>query len=436
MGDQLWNAPTATGPIVATVAVPGSKSITNRALILGALSDGPSTIANPLIARDTDLMIGALAALGTTVETARPDSSGSQDISIEPGAWVRDARVDCGLAGTVMRFVPAAAAIADGSIAFDGDERARERPMSVMLAALRDLGVAVESANDQLPFTIRGTGAVAGGDVTIDASASSQFVSALLLAGARYTDGLVVHHRGEDVPSLPHIDMTVAMLRAAGATVSTDTSNVKAATWSVEPGTLNLGNIAIEPDLSNAAAFLAAAMVTAGRVTIPDWPMTTTQAGDAIRDVFAQMGGLAELTPDGLVVTGPDVLSGIDIDLHDVGELTPTVAAACALATTPSRLRGIAHLAGHETDRLSALVAEITRLGGKASTTDDGIAINPRPLRSAVVDSYHDHRMATFGAIIGLAVRGVQVRNIEATSKTMPNFENAWNRMVTGTEIA
>ncbi len=430
MGDQLWNAPRATGPVAATVAVPGSKSMTNRALILAALSDGPSTITNPLLARDTDLMIGALRALGTEVSKPDTTDSDSNTIRVTPAAWDHRAQIDCGLAGTVMRFVPPAAAIATGAVFFDGDVQARQRPMSVVIDALRVLGVAIDTDTGSLPFTIRGTGTVTGGAVTIDASASSQFVSGLLLAGARYQQGIVVTHCGAPVPSLPHITMTIDMVRAAGGTVITDCGDTSEATWSVAPGPLNIGDICIEPDLSNAAVFLAAAMVTAGRVTIAGWPQPTTQPGDGIRAVFAQLGAMEHLDSDGLTVTGPDVLTGIDIDLHDIGELTPTIAAVCALATTPSRLRGIAHLAGHETDRLTALVSEINRLGGFASVTNDGIVIEPRVLRSAVVDSYSDHRMATFGAIIGLVVPGTRVINIATTGKTMPDFESTWNYLV------
>ncbi|MCT2586272.1 3-phosphoshikimate 1-carboxyvinyltransferase [Actinophytocola gossypii] len=416
---QPWSAPTASEPVHATVAVPGSKSITNRALVLSALSDGGGTLTGALRSRDSDLMVGALRALGVPVEV---DGTG---VRVGPHQGLSGpADVDCGLAGTVMRFVPPVAAVADGDVAFDGDPRARERPMGTVLDALRALGAVVEG--DTLPFTLRGKGNLPGGTVTIDASASSQFVSGLLLAGARYDQGLTVHHDGKPVPSLPHIDMTVAMLREAGVEVDDAEPN----TWRVAPGPVGTRDWTVEPDLSNATPFLAAAAVTGGSVTVPDWPANTTQPGDVIGDIAARMG--CEVTRDagGLTVTGPEQLTGIDVDLHDVGELTPTVAAMAALAGGPSVLRGIAHLRGHETDRLAALVAEITGLGGDANETEDGLQIRPAPLHGGTWHAYADHRMATAGAIVGLLVPGVEVDDIATTAKTLPDFPAMWTAML------
>ena len=413
-----WQAPVATEPVHATVTVPGSKSITNRALLLSALSDGGGTVTGALRSRDADLMMAALRALGV------PVTADGTTVTVGPGTLTGPANVDCGLAGTVMRFVPPAAALADGEVHFDGDPRARERPMGTVLDALRALGASVEG--DALPFTLHGKGSLAGGAVTIDASASSQFVSGLLLAGARFDLGLTVHHDGKPVPSLPHIDMTVEMLRAGGVAVDDSEPN----TWRVEPGPIATRTWEVEPDLSNATAFLAAAAVTGGTVTVPGWPAKTTQPGDAIGDIAARMGCSVERTPAGLTITGPARLSGIDIDLHDVGELTPTVAALAALADGPSVLRGIAHLRGHETDRLAALVAEITGLGGDANEIEDGIEIRPVPLSAGLWHAYEDHRMATAGAIIGLVVPGVEVDDIGTTAKTMPDFPDRWRRML------
>jgi 3-phosphoshikimate 1-carboxyvinyltransferase len=413
-----WQAPVATEPVRATVTVPGSKSITNRALLLSALSDGGGTVTGALRSRDADLMMAALRALGV------PVTADGTTVTVGPGTLTGPASVDCGLAGTVMRFVPPAAALADGEVHFDGDERARERPMGTVLDALRALGASVEG--DALPFTLHGKGSLAGGAVTIDASASSQFVSGLLLAGARYDLGLTVHHDGKPVPSLPHIDMTVEMLRAGGVAVDDSEPN----TWRVEPGPIATRTWEVEPDLSNATAFLAAAAVTGGTVTVPGWPAKTTQPGDAIGDIAARMGCSVERTAAGLTITGPGRLSGIDIDLHDVGELTPTVAALAALADGPSVLRGIAHLRGHETDRLAALVAEINGLGGDANEIEDGIEIRPVPLSAGLWHAYEDHRMATAGAIIGLVVPGVEVDDIGTTAKTMPDFPDRWRRML------
>ncbi|MGW5052914.1 3-phosphoshikimate 1-carboxyvinyltransferase [Actinokineospora sp. NPDC004072] len=416
---QPWSAPHAATPVHTTVAIPGSKSITNRALILAALSGGPSRITNALRGRDADLMTGALRALGVPV-----DADGDAITLGAHGGLRGPAVVDCGLAGTVMRFVPPAAALADGEVRFDGDPRARERPMGVILDALRGLGAAVEG--DALPFTLAGTGGLPGGAVTVDASASSQFVSGLLLSGARYDKGLTVRHDGPPVPSMPHIEMTVAMLREAGVAVD----DTEPDTWRVEPGPIAVRDWAVEPDLSNATPFLAAAAVTGGTVTVTGWPATTTQPGDAIRHILTDMGAEVVLEDGALTVRGPASLSGIDVDLHDEGELAPTVAALAALADGPSRLRGIAHLRGHETDRLAALAAELTGLGGDVAETEDGLAIRPAPLRGGLWRAYADHRMATAGAIVGLRVPGVSVDDIGTTAKTLPDFPDMWARML------
>jgi 3-phosphoshikimate 1-carboxyvinyltransferase len=323
-----------------------------------------------------------------------------------------------------MRFVPPAAALADGEIRFDGDPRARERPMGTVLNALRALGVSLDG--EALPFVLHGIGAVAGGEVTIDASASSQFVSGLLLSGARYERGVAVHHDGKPVPSLPHIEMTVAMLREAGVSVDDDDAN----TWRVAPGAIVAREWAVEPDLSNATPFLAAAALTGGEVTVPGWPERTTQAGDAIRSILTAMGCEVSLSSAGLTVAGPAKLSGVDVDLHDAEELTPTVAALASLAGEPSVLRGIAHLRGHETDRLAALTAELNGIGGDVTETEDGLAIRPTTMHGGAWRAYADHRMATAGAIVGLAVPGVEVDDIATTAKTMPDFPGMWARML------
>ncbi|WP_156756684.1 3-phosphoshikimate 1-carboxyvinyltransferase [Actinokineospora pegani] len=416
---QPWTAPTAPAPVRATVTVPGSKSITNRALVLAALAGAPATVTGAVPGRDADLMVAALGALGVPVE--------ADCATVRVGAHTGltgPAAVDCGLAGTVMRFVPPLAVLADGVVEFDGDPRARERPMGTVLNALRALGADIDG--DSLPFTIRGTGSLRGGAVTIDASASSQFVSGLLLSGAAYEQGLTINHDGKPVPSLPHIDMTVQMLREAGVDVDDSEPN----TWRVAPGPIGAVDWAVEPDLSNATPFLAAAAVTGGAVTVTGWPAATTQPGDEIRAILELMGAEVELAGGRLTVRGPRALRGIDFDLHDVGELTPTVAALAALAEGPSVLRGIAHLRGHETDRLAALVAEVNGLGGDAEETDDGLVIRPRPLRGGPWRAYADHRMATAGAIVGLVVPGVEVDDIGTTAKTMPDFPAMWADML------
>lgn len=415
----LWSAPVASDPIHATVELPGSKSITNRALILAALADGVSTVRGTLRSRDTNLMLEALAAMGTGLSYAG-DRQTATTVTVTPAPLV-GAHINCGLAGTVMRFVPPVAALASGVVTFDADEQAYARPMDAVIGALRELGALVDG--DRLPFAVHGDGRLTGGDVTIDASSSSQFVSALLLSAARYDRGVTVRHVGPPVPSQPHIEMTVEMLRQAGVDVE-----VKESMWKVAPGPIRATDWVIEPDLSNATPFLAAAAITGGRVTVPYWPSQTTQAGDAIRGILADFGAGVSLTPDGLTVTGRG-LAGIDTDLHDVGELTPTVAAIAALADSPTTLRGIAHLRGHETDRLAALCTEINALGGDCQETADGLRITPKPLHGGVWHTYSDHRMATAGAILGLRVPGIEVENVETTSKTLPTFVELWTGM-------
>jgi 3-phosphoshikimate 1-carboxyvinyltransferase len=419
---QPWSAPLApVSGFTATVTIPGSKSLTNRALLLAALADGPSQVSGALVSRDSRLMLGALEALGVKVE------GDDTELTITPpAALTGPAAIDCGLAGTVMRFVPPAAALADGEIAFDGDPHARTRPMDTVLDALRALGVNVSGQG--LPFTLHGKGSVQGGEVTIDASASSQFVSALLLSGARYEQGISVRHVGGPLPSLPHIDMTVQVLREAGVLVDDSVPNV----WTVAPGPIAGRHWQIEPDLSNATPFLAAAAATGSTVRIPHWPAKTTQPGDAMRDILTQFGARVTLDADALTVSGTGKLRGVDLDLHDVGELTPTIATLCALADGPSQLRGIDHIRGHETDRLAALATEINRLGGDAEETEDGLIIRPRPLHGDQWLAYADHRMATAGAIIGLVVEGVTVDDIGTTSKTMPTFPQLWENMLDG----
>ncbi|OOC55346.1 MULTISPECIES: 3-phosphoshikimate 1-carboxyvinyltransferase [Nocardiopsis] len=414
-----WPAPTAEHPVRARLSLPGSKSMTNRALILASLSETPCLVRRPLASRDSELMVGALRALGVEVSPAG-DSGG--DLMVTPAPLRGPASVDVGNAGTVMRFVPPLAALASGTVDFDGDPRARERPVGELLGALRALGADIDDGGrGALPVTIHGTGAVRGGEVTLDASGSSQFVSALLLSGARFTEGVHVRHSGPPVPSQPHLDMTVEMLRSAGVTVSTAENS-----WRVGPGPVKAADITVEPDLSNAAPFLAAALVSGGEVTVEGWPEHTTQPGDALRSLFTRMGGEVSLSPDGLTLRGTGRIAGIEADLRDVGELTPTVAAVAALASTPSRLTGIAHLRRHETDRIAALAAEINRLGGDAEELPDGLVIRPRPLHGGVFHSYDDHRMATSGAVIGLAVPGVEVEDIATTRKTLPDFPGLW----------
>lgn len=426
-----WPAPSTSEPVNATVTVPGSKSLTNRALILAALatcrgerSDGEerrtSTVSGALRSRDTDLMIGALQALGLTI-LGDTELTVSGTIAPTPGT-----RIDCGLAGTVLRFVPAVAALSTQTVTFDGDEQARARPIAPLLDGLRGVGVRIDG--DGLPFEVRGQGGADGGEVHIDASGSSQFVSGLLLAGATFRDGLTVVHTGESVPSAPHIDMTVSMLRDAGVTVDDSQRN----RWRVEPGPIAARHWDIEPDLSNSVPFLAAAAVTGGTVRINRWPAVSIQPAEVILGLLALLGVEAVQKDSYLEVQGAPSYDGIDVDLHDVGELAPSMAALAALARpgSVSTLRGIAHLRGHETDRLAALSAEINGLGGDCVETPDGLVITATALHGGTWHSYADHRMATAGAIIGLRVPDVTVEDIGTTAKTLPDFPGMWTDML------
>ncbi len=437
---DLWRAPfRGHAPVNARISIPGSKSVTNRALILAALADSPSTLRKPLHSRDSSLMIAGLKALGCGIE--KPSGNSSEDaLVITPAPFIGPASVDVGNAGTVMRFLPPVAALTTGLVHFDGDPRSHERPLGPVIKALEELGVTIEHGNRySLPLTINGSGKLRGGFIEVDASASSQFISALLLVGPAMTEGITVRHVGATLPSLPHIEMTIAMLRDFGAVVEVSPSGTE---WTVRSGVSNPDarlqgrDLVIEPDLSNAAPFMAAAMICGGAVTINDWPTSTTQPGDQLRDIFAQMGATIS-HQNGGSASGPLTISattgsihGIDVDLHDVGELTPSIAAVAALADSPSSLRGIAHLRLHETDRLAALAHEINALGGNVREEESALHITPAPLHAGVFHTYDDHRLATAGAMLGLVVDGIEVENIATTQKTLPDFPGAWSELL------
>ena len=425
--EDLWRAPfRGNNPINTAITIPGSKSATNRALILAALAKTPSTLRKPLHSRDSALMISGLKAIGCAI-TEEPNG----DLQITPGKFFGPASVDVGNAGTVMRFLPPVAALANGLIHFDGDAISYERPVGPVVRALEELGVTIEHGGKySLPLTINGSGAIKGGTLEIDASASSQFISALLLIGPVTQTGVTIKDIGESLPSLPHIEMTIAMLKTFGAKIESKVNENGWREWRVEPGELAGQDLVIEPDLSNAAPFMAAAMICGGEVVISDWPKKTAQPGDQLRNIFTQMGAKIEFAGNDLKISGTGKIHGIDIDLHDVGELTPSIAAVAALADSPSSLRGIGHLRLHETDRLAALAAELNALGGDVDEEESALHISPAPLHSGTFHTYDDHRLATAGAIIGLAIDGIDVENIATTQKTLPDFPGAWQQML------
>jgi 3-phosphoshikimate 1-carboxyvinyltransferase len=415
----LWPAP--KGRVLnATVALPGSKSLTNRELLLSAIASEPTLLVAPLVSRDSKLMIAALESLGIGFVWQ------GEDLLVTPGELLGGATIDCGLAGTVMRFVPPLSTLASGEVFFDGDEGARRRPMHTTIESLQALGVEVRADAQSLPFTVVGTGKVAGGVLEIDASASSQFVSGLLLVAAKFENGLTLKHIGDELPSLPHIEMTLETLRQRGVSAHT----IDERTWRVEPGPIAGGRKVIEPDLSNAGPFLAAAMVAGGEVRIPNWPTVTTQVGAEFVRILPLMGATCDLNDNVLTIRGDGVIRGIEIDLSIGGELAPVIAALAALADSPSRITGIAHLRGHETDRLSALTNELNKLGGKVTELADGLEIHPAKLHGGTWLTYEDHRMATAAAILGLRIDGIEVENIATTSKTMPEFTKLWQSML------
>ncbi|MDP9182182.1 MAG: 3-phosphoshikimate 1-carboxyvinyltransferase, partial [Actinomycetota bacterium] len=377
-----------------------------------------------LRSRDTELMADALRVLGVRVGDDGDDwvveGVGGP---LEPTG----AAVDVGNAGTVARFLPPVAALATGPVTFDGDPRVRERPLGPLLLALRALGASLSNV-EGLPLTVFGTGAVAGGTVTIDATQSSQLVSGLLLAGPRFDLGVTVTHAGGRLPSAPHLAMTVDALRAAGAVVDDTTPG----SWTVSPGRLRARDAAVEPDLSTAAAYLAAPLVAGGSVTVTDWPSDTRQPGAVLPELLEAMGGVVTRTATSVTVTAGDGLHGIDADLADAPELTMVLSALAALADSSSHFWGVAHIRLQETDRLAALAKELTRCGGDVTEEPDGLVIRPRPLAGAVLSSYDDHRIAMAWAVLGLGVAGIEVDDIATTRKTVPDFVGSWQRLLGG----
>jgi len=441
--DRTWPAPAATGPVSARIRLPASKSITNRALVLAALSDGPARITNPLRARDTLLAVGGLRAMGTEItDVGGQDPASGTDWRVSGGQPAAGSRVsvDVGNAGTVLRFLPAVAALTSAEVHFDGDARARQRPVGPILAALAQLGAHIDDGGrGAAPFTVLGRGAIRGGAVALDASGSSQLVSGLLLAAPRFDEGIEVRHEGPPVPSAPHIAMTVRMLGAAGADVEEihsgpGESGGRPDAWRVRPGRLSLGTVAVEPDLSNAGPFLAAALVTGGTISVPGWPRDSLQAAGQILDVLTRMGARCDIGPDGLTISGTGAIRGITTDLRDVAELAPVLTVVAALAETSSVFTGLAHTRGHETDRLAALAKEINALGGDITERPDGLRIRPRPLRAQAADgpfgSYDDHRMVMAAAVLGLVVPGLRVVNAQTAAKTFPGFTDVWAEML------
>ncbi len=422
LSSEPWAAPRASAPLAAVLTLPGSKSLTNRALVLAALANGRSVVRSPLRSRDTELMVAALRVLGVPIA----DDGDDWVVDGVPGPLLpTSAAVDVGNAGTVARFVPPVAALSSGSVSFDGDPRVRERPLGPLLLALRELGADL-SGTSALPVTVHGHGALRGGSVTLDASQSSQLVSGLLLVGPRTTEGISIRHEGARLPSAPHLDLTVDALRASGAFVD----DTVAGQWRVSPGPLRPRDAVVEPDLSTAAAYLAAPLVAGGSVTVEGWPLGTRQPGAVLPDLLEQMGGVVTRSTSSITVSAGDGLHGIDADLADAPELTMVLTALAALADSPSRFWGVAHIRLQETDRLKALATELNRAGGDVQESDDGLQVRPRKLTGTLLSSYDDHRIAMAWAVLGLGVDGISVDDIATTRKTVPDFVGSWTRLL------
>lgn len=438
LDDEPWPAPVAHEPLDVEVEIPGSKSITNRELVLSALAEAPSTLRHPLHARDTQLMREAVRQLGASVEEEPGTGRFGPNWRVTPATELEGGvSIDCGLAGNVMRFVPPMAALALGPVTFYGDEAASKRPMAGTIQALRDLGVEIrDDHRGRLPFSLYGTGSIEGGELEIDASASSQFVSGLLLSAPRFERGLTLKHVGEAVPSLPHIEMTLESLRNRGV----DARSIDERSWRVEPGPIAGIDLTVEPDLSNAAPFLFATVIAGGEVRIPNWPAETTQVGDLLREILPLFGAEVAVDEDRLltcrvetgVVQGGS-FEGVELDFSAAGgELVPNIAAVCAFASSASALTGIGHLRGHETDRITALANELGAVGVEVAEQPEGLIIHPGELRAAEWKCYADHRMATSGALVGLGVAGITLDDVRSTAKTLPQFVELWEGMLAG----
>ena len=443
---QAWRCPTPSEPIDATVSLPGSKSLSARALLAAALADAPSQIEGLLESRDTALMRAALETLGARFTwhggllQVTPLVAAQKPAGLPPDNSTPV--IDCGLAGTVMRFVPPLALALGVSLTFTGDQAALARPMEPLTDALEALGARFEwhGQRGHLPFTIHGTGLNPQEhlQVQVDGSKSSQFVSALLYLGAALqlagkAQSLTVSAK-QPLVSVPHLQMSVASLRQCGVQVQApEDYRAEQLSWCVS-GRPRGGRSVIEPDLSNAGPFIAAPLVSAagGQVRILHWPTHTTQVGANWVEILKLFGAQVQLD-QGTLLSSSGALRGIERDASAEGELVPTMAALALVAASqgqPSKIWGIGHLRGHETDRLAAIAAQARKLGGNVDEGQDYLVFHPCTLHPAHLEAYADHRMATFAAIMGLNLPGISLDDVDATAKTMPTFTQLWDAML------
>lgn len=442
---QAWRCPTPSEPIDATVSLPGSKSLSARALLAAALADAPNQIEGLLESRDMALMRAALETLGARFTwhggllQVTPLVADQKPAGLPPDNSTPV--IDCGLAGTVMRFVPPLALALGVSLTFTGDQAALARPMEPLTDALEALGARFEwhGQRGRLPFTIHGAGLNPQEhlQVQVDGSKSSQFISALLYLGAALQLGraqsLTVSAK-QPLVSVPHLQMSVASLRQCGVQVQApEDYRAEQLSWCVS-GRPRGGRSVIEPDLSNAGPFIAAPLVSAagGQVRILHWPTHTTQVGANWVEILKLFGAQVQLD-QGTLLSSSGALRGIERDASAEGELVPTMAALALVAASqgqPSKIWGIGHLRGHETDRLAAIAAQARKLGGNVDEGQDYLVFHPCTLHPAHLEAYADHRMATFAAIMGLNLPGISLDDVDATTKTMPTFTQLWDAML------
>jgi len=420
------------GPVHGSVNVPGSKSITNRALALAALCEGPTRLQGALFAEDTARMADCLSALGFKVERDRPGGR----FTVHGGGGrvpTVSAELLVGNSGTTARFITPLVALGHGTFVVDGVARMRQRPIGDLVEALEALGVQVEAegGNRFPPVRIQATG-LHGGRCRIRADASSQFLSGLLLAAPlAQGDETVVELEGA-VLSAPYIRMTVAMVRAFGGRIDVAederTYRVPGGQTLVSPGTFS-----IEPDASAASYFWAAAALTGGTVRIPGLGPASLQGDVGFVDVLEQMGCIVDKDHDGISVTGPRRLRGVDVDMNAISDTVMTLAAIAPFADEPTRIRNVGHIRHKETDRLHAVRTELARLGVEVEEDIDSLRILPcRQMRSARIRTYDDHRMAMAFAVTGLRAAGLWIEDPDCVAKTFPDFFAAFDRLVHG----
>ncbi len=415
-------------PIDRTVTLPGSKSLTNRALLAAAMAAGVSEIRDLLLADDTRLMIDALRSLGISIRIH--DDRPRATVHGCGGHWPHvQADLACGNAGTVIRFLTAACAAGHGNYRLDGSARMRERPIGPLVDALRDLGAAVgfEMKDGFCPLTIHASG-LRGGTVHIDKPPSSQFVSALLMAAPRAATDVMIDVTGP-LPSAPYVRLTLDVMHAFGVDVVENDMRrfIVPSAQTYAPAQYD-----IEPDASAASYFFAAAALTGGRVTVNGLGRTSHQGDIAFVNVLRKMGCRIDQTDRSTTVHGPadGRLQGIDVDLNDMPDVVQTLAVLAAFAHGPTTIRNVANLRIKETDRLDALATELARIGVQARLTDDGITIHPGPPpRPATIETYDDHRMAMSFALAGLRLDGLTIKNPDCVTKTFPNFFQLWTAL-------